>query len=348
MGIAKRASARSVLLALCVFALAIVMVACGSESDDGTTGGSTTTSDSSAGSTKDVEFTVGRFAAPMIIVAGEAMGSFDDLSMNLTELTGGPEALPLLTSGDLAGASDVSEPPVAIAIARDIPMKVVWQANSTTVALLVDSSIQGPEDLKGKTFGAPAGSIMHLKLLQYLEENGLSPEDINFVDMGAPEAVTAFKSGAIDGTNLFPPFSEAVKADGAKVLEESNVANVLIVGDGFIEDHPEVVQTLICRLADVQEAAIQNPKPAYEAIAKFLELPANEVPAMLPQNLIVSPDEMTGPKYLGPGGEFAKNVVAAGNYLSEIGELSGAPNLDEVNAAIDLQFVEGVQNGECS
>ena len=345
----NRMWARSLLVALFVLVLGGALVACGSD-DGGDSTAETPASTEAGEATSDVanvDFTVGKFPAPLIIVAGEAMGSFDDLSMTLTELTGGAEALPLLTSGDLAGVSDVSEPPVAIGIVRNIGMKVVWQGNSTPITLLVDDSIQGPEDMEGKTFGDPAGSINHLKLLEYLEENGLSPDDINFVNMGAPEVAAAYKSGAINGTNIFPPFTEAIEAEGAHALETSNAANVLLMSDKFIEENHDVVQALVCDLAEIQEAAVANPKPAYQAIADYLELPVAEVPAMLPQELIVPLDEMTGPKYLGPDGEFAKNVVAAGEYMKKLGELEEAPTLEEANATIDLQFIEAAQNGEC-
>lgn len=344
----KRVFAQALLVVSFILILGAAVSACGSGGGGTSESEGSTTSNTAANDIQDTHFTVGKFTAPNILVAGEALGRYDNLSVSFTELTGGPEALPLLTSGDLAGASDVSEPPVAIGLARGIKMKIVWEGNSVPVTLLVNESIKGPEELKGKTFGDSAGSIMQLKLFQYLEENGLDRNDINFVDIGAPEVVAAFKSNAIDGTNMFPPYTKAIEAQGARKLTESDAGNVLLMSEQFINEHADVVQAFVCDLAGVQADAIKDPKTTDDAIANYLEMDPAEVPGMLPTDAIVPLQEMTGPKYLGHSGAFAKNVVEAGKYLSELGELDSAPSLDQVNAAIDLQFIEAAQEGKCS
>lgn len=329
---------------LSVLLVAGLVAACGGSDSTDTDAADTS---ETAASASESDFVVGKFAEPNLTIVAEDQQAFGDLPISFTDVVSGPESLPLLTSGDLSVTADVGVPPVSIGLVQGVKMKVVWVGYKATMKLLVKPTIKSAEDLKGKTFGLPAGSSPHVMLLEYLDENGISRDEINLVEMGSPEGVGAFKSGAIDGTVATDPFMTEIEDAGAAVLDEDYVVAAHIMGTQAIENDAAAAQAYICGLAAVQEAARKDPQTAWASIAKALELPEKDVEVMLPQDAIIPLDEMTSEQYLAPGGQYAQQVAAAADILAELGELEGGLTVDEASEGIDTQFIEAAQNGQC-
>ena len=51
-----------------------------------------------------------------------------------------------------------------------------------------DDSIKTAEDLKGKKVAGPKGTILHELLVSYLNNAGMTEDDIEFMAMGIPDA----------------------------------------------------------------------------------------------------------------------------------------------------------------
>ena len=61
-----------------------------------------------------------------------------------------------------------------------------------------DDSIKSAQDLKGKTIAGPTGTNLHQLLVAYLEEAGMTIDDVNFVNMKIPDAKAALDGKSID------------------------------------------------------------------------------------------------------------------------------------------------------
>lgn len=342
------------LIGICgMLGFAMLLAACGS-SNSGSSATETTaerTSETAAETSEnvnDVSFTVSTWgAAPLMQSAAESLGVWDELSVNGTEILGGAEALPLITSGDMQGATELGETPIAIALAHKIPLKIVWTTNDIPLQLVADKSVKSADDLKGEKIGDPSATVMQISVYEYLENHGISPNEVEFANLGGPEILSAFKSGAIAGSYMYPPFSTELVAAGGHVLEEKGASQVDVFSTSFIEDHPDVVQAWVCGIASVQEEALEDPQPIWKAISEQVEVPVKEMPELLPQDSIVPIDAMLGAEYLGQNGTYAKNIVKTGKYLKQLGEIEAEPTLAEANELIDPQFIEVVENGEC-
>lgn len=331
-----------------VVLVALALTACGSDDDGGDTG-STGAETSAEGSPQDVSFTVSTWgAAPIMQLAAQELGAFDDLTVKGTDIFGGSEGLPLISSGDMQGLTELGETPVAIAAAQGVPLKIVWMTNDIPLKFVVDPSITDAEDLKGKKIGDPSGTVMQIAVFEYLTENGLSPDDIELVDLGGPELVSAFRSGAIDGTYMFPPFSTEIEKLGANTLEEIGGSQVVVFSSSFIEEHPEAVQAWVCGMAGVQEPAAKDATAAWKALSGVTEVPVGELEEQLPQDSIVKADEMLGPEYLGTDGAYAQKVASTSEYLVELDQIESEVTVAQANELVDPQFIEAVVAGECS
>ncbi|MBS1843344.1 MAG: ABC transporter substrate-binding protein [Actinobacteria bacterium] len=268
--------------------------------------------------------------------------------MSTVDVETGPAALPLMQSGQLAGVADVGEPPIAIGFARNIPLKVVWSGNVTPVTLVVNKDIKSAADLAGKKIAAPGGSTGEIFLKEYLAENNVAWNEIEYVDLGGPDIVPAYSSGAIDGAFIWVPQSLALLHAGGHELTTQPGSQVTIFSQEFIDQHPDVVQAFVCDMAQIQETALKTPNSVWAALAEKLKLPESELPELMPKDTIVPVAQMGSPKYLGPNGAFAQQVVATGEILAEEGAIPQAPTISEVNEMIDLQFAEAVTAGKCS
>ena len=72
--------------------------------------------------------------------------------------------------------------------------------------------INTPESLKGKKIGGPKGTILHQVLVGYLGKGNLKEEDVEFINMGLPDALAAMESGRIDAALLAGPVAlKAIK-----------------------------------------------------------------------------------------------------------------------------------------
>lgn len=333
-------------------ALVLSLAACGSGAS--TSSGSTqndaagaTRSDSDTTTAELSPFTMARFFVPTTIVAGAGLGSFDNLPMTLTNIESGASALPLLLSGDLAGISDLSSPPIVVGWARDIPFKIVWMSNETPMTLVAKEGIDSAEDLRGKKVAAAAGTVLQYFLERYLEENGMALSDVEFVDLVPNDMVSALSTGAIDAGFAWVPASAQMVEQGGHALATEMAFNATVFSEEFVDEHPETVQAFVCDMAEAHEAFAKRPDETYAAMAEQLGIDAREILSLLPPDTVVQPEAMIGQDMLAPGGRIAHRIAAVGEWMLKNEQVPKAPTLDEVNAMIDLRFAQAVTEGEC-
>ena len=117
------------------------------------------------------------------------------------------DSLTAFYSGQVDGiciaASDAVAP-----VNEGVDFKVVLVNDNSYGAdgIVVQDGINSIEDLKGKTVATEVGTLEHMFLLKILEENNMTVDDVNFVNMTINDAGPAFIAGSIDaaGSRHFP------------------------------------------------------------------------------------------------------------------------------------------------
>ena len=105
------------------------------------------------------------------------------------------------------------------------------------------------KDLKGKKVAGPRGTVLHQLLIAALVKEGMSADDVEFLSMDIPAAMTAVTSGRVDAALLAA--SGIIKAEGAgcrvvttaKGLVDVNL--VMTASKQFAEKHPEALETVV-------------------------------------------------------------------------------------------------------
>jgi NitT/TauT family transport system substrate-binding protein/sulfonate transport system substrate-binding protein len=144
------------------------------------------------------------------------------------DINSGADQTQAMAAGSLDIASVINSTSVILANAAGNPVEIagIVSRPKQSFALLVQPS--GPENvsqLQGKTVAGPKGTVLHQMLIAALVAEGMSAGDVNFVQMGLPEARAALLSGQIDG---------ALQAAALILRDEDAGMRILFTADGYL------------------------------------------------------------------------------------------------------------------
>jgi len=146
--------------------------------------------------------------------------------------------------------------------------KIVYlgHRDGSTIIVKKEDPAKDFRDLKGKTFGIPSRfSNQYLVARKLMKDQGVSPEDIKFVEIPPPEMPTALMAGSIDAYFVGEPHAAKAELAGtgrvlyhAKDIWPHFISCVLVVSDKLIEQRPDIVKDLVRGIAESGEWAEEN------------------------------------------------------------------------------------------
>jgi NitT/TauT family transport system substrate-binding protein len=161
---------------------------------------------------------------------------------------------------------------------QGVPIHIVYlgHRDGSTVMVPRQSTARTLRDLAGKTFARPSKfSNQYLVITKLMEDEGMRPGDITFVDMAPPDMPSALAAGAIDAYFVGEPFAAKAELSGtgrvlyhAKDIWPHFISCVLVVRDELIAEHPEIVGDLVRGIAESGEWAEQNRLAAAALVAR--------------------------------------------------------------------------------
>src|SRR5690625_3203568 len=187
---------------------------------------------------------------------------------------GSNKALEFLNSnsvdfGSSAGAAAL------ISKSNGSPIKNVYIYSKPEWTALVtnpDSDIQTVKDLEGKKVAATLGTDPYIFLLRALNEEGVSIDDVEVVNLQHGDGASSLVSGAIDAWAGLDPHMARLELESDAELFYRNVDfntyGFLNVREKFIEDYPEEVNRVIKAYEKARIWADENPEETAELLAK--------------------------------------------------------------------------------
>ena len=116
--------------------------------------------------------------------------------------------------------------------------------------------VQSLSELKGKTIVGPKGTVLHHLLVLALKKSDLDIDDINFVSMNLPSALTTLLAGKADAALVAANGLLVAKEQGFRVLTTAegllSTNLVLAAREDFADKYPDVVN----RVAKVNNEAL--------------------------------------------------------------------------------------------
>ncbi|GAB3052708.1 ABC transporter substrate-binding protein [Sediminivirga luteola] len=144
-----------------------------------------------------------------------------------------------------------------------------------SVLVKPDSGIESVADLAGKRVVGSTAANYYPAFVTLLEQEGLSLEDIEFVDSNPNDAIQAYVQGHVDAF---------ISTDPATAFAQEQTDSEILAGFGDIfdnyypyfasnqtlEDKPEAIQALTTAIADNIDWAVNNPEEYVELLAPEL------------------------------------------------------------------------------
>lgn len=155
--------------------------------------------------------------------------------------------------------------PAISGIANDYGYKIIAKLSDTDkgspLIASADSGIESITDLKGKKVGTYIGGNWHFITLKYLEQAGLSADNVEIINTAA-ESANSIRAGEIDACVIGSATSQQLIDDGDAVLIENvsgvNQPSLLVARTKFAESHPEIAEAVIKVAQDVYQYQSEN------------------------------------------------------------------------------------------
>ena len=138
---------------------------------------------------------------------------------------------------------------------KRIPLKIVSLGHRSGAVIMVrtDSAYKSFKDLKGKRIAIPSRfAVDFLFLRKMLAKEGMSPKDVEIIEMPPPDMPAALYANAVDAYCTGEPFGAAAQRAGyARPLSMTRdqwrnyICCVLTVREELIRDNRPLVQELV-------------------------------------------------------------------------------------------------------
>lgn len=149
------------------------------------------------------------------------------------------------------------------------PVKIIAGGGIQGCILVAQPGLDSPEKLKGKTLGTFQMDTLEVLPYDWMKKKGVNFKDINVRYMGnTPEAVEAFKAGALDMICTIEPYGTALLndvkgsvmlSDGMDIYGPGYTDCVLAVRSDLIKQNPTALKSLIKGMMKAQLMAETKP-----------------------------------------------------------------------------------------
>ncbi|KPI49108.1 ABC transporter substrate-binding protein [Clostridioides difficile] len=207
----------------------------------------------------------------------------DNIKVNFHEITTGPEQTQALAAGEIDFLHALGGTSALIATSNGVELKILNTYSRSPKGFMIltnNDSIKSAADLAGKKVAGPKGTILHQVLIAALDKEGLSMDDVEFVNMGIPEASAALSDGSVDAALIAGPAALKAMKSGSKLVAngEGLVDGIIVtaVSTDFAEKHPEIVERFMKVEKETLEYVNSNFDEAMEKVAKEVDLSLEE------------------------------------------------------------------------
>lgn len=254
----------------------------------------------------------------------------------------GPAALTALASGSLDFMTTLGNPPTASAIAKGVPLKVIWAMERYTTAegLVVKngSGINSLKALEGKTVALVTGSTSPFELYTALKNAHIPQSSVHIKNMSPPNMVAAWKTGSIQAAYVWVPFMSQMQQDGGHILvydqnqaKTAPIFNLAVVNSTFAAKYPSLVEGFVRAEAAGVTFFRQHPNQAYKDMGKLNGITASQAKAQAAGLSFTSLSQQLTAQRMGHGSSVGsslvtKSLTSAAQWLKTQGAISSVPS----------------------
>jgi ABC-type nitrate/sulfonate/bicarbonate transport system substrate-binding protein len=229
--------------------------------------------------------------APLnFLTYGVQQGHFEDagLELEVSASTGGATVIPQLVQGDLdvAGSNVVS---VLVAAEQGLPLRMVAGGTSTSEdpeqdfsALMVapDSPVTDISQLEGQRIAVNTlRNINDVVVGAMLEDAGLAPDSVEFVELPFPDMAAAVLGGDVAAAVVIEPFVTAAEQQGMKIvghpyseLRPGLQIGTYVMSAQAVQENPEVAEAFLEGVQATADDIREDPESFRAALPEISDI----------------------------------------------------------------------------
>lgn len=220
---------------------------------------------------------------------------------------------PVVSESFAAGEIDMGvmgDFPAFVGRSSGIPYTVVSASDIAPAQALLagpKSSVKTVSDLKGKKVATTKNTSGHELLAVLLEKEGMTLQDIQFVNMSMADLGPALIAGDIDAGVVWEPSVTRLEENGAKVIMDGkNCPNyaVLLAGDAFLKNNPAAVEAVNKAYTRGSIYLREHPEECLKLLTTEFKIPEPQLKKMIAKYQPVPLDEL-----------FVKNMNSQETFL---------------------------------
>jgi len=213
--------------------------------------------------------------APFAAAVEEGFYADEGLDVEIVPGVGSSQTAQMVAGGQAKiGYADSTS--TAGLIAQDAPLVVVatiYQSNPNEVIALKESGITSVADLKGKKVGTPVPSSQASMLPLFLEENDLTENDVELVNLAPTSLAQSLLQGQVDAIlGSIDTYEVQLKEQGAtdmftSMFADNGVATVstsIFAHEDYLKENPEEVKAFVRASIKGWAFAADDPKAAVD------------------------------------------------------------------------------------
>lgn len=212
-----------------------------------------------------------------------------DLNLNIQVIEDPYESFALMAAGRLDVASSTVEYG-PIAAYEGTPIRLVAYTNPSygVDKIIVRPGVESAQDLIGQRVAVLEGGLTQIFMGIWLEDNGVSIDQVQFVNLIMDDAVGAMLSGNVAAAEFWEPFGSVLLENmpGARVVATSSedywidtalLGDGMYMGEAFLDRNPERATRAMQAYFDAVAFWKANPEEGNQIIARNLGLEIGDV-----------------------------------------------------------------------
>ena len=219
-----------------------------------------------------------------------------DLEINIEVIEDPIQSFSMIASGQLDATLSTAEfgP---IATEQEMPFKTVGFNNFSCGIdrIILHPDITDPQQLKGERVAVMEGGLSHIFMGLWLERNGISHDEVEFVNLIMDDAAAAMIGGDVMAGEFWEPYGSqvldnlegswaAASTDEPFFMQTGLLSDAIFFSDDLINNRRDVAVKLLKAMFDGQAYWQENPAEANQIVAEQMQFSLEDVESILGAN----------------------------------------------------------------